>query len=94
MPAKKVATESGAAQPKALNRAADVGMEVSVEIGRTRLSVDTLLNMTEGSLIEMDKISGDPVDVRANGELFARGEVIVISENFGVRLTEIVSQET
>ena len=94
MPAKKVETESGAAHSKALNRAADVGMEVSVEIGRTRLSVDTLLNMTEGSLIEVDKISGEPVDVRANGELFARGEVIVISENFGVRLTEIVSQET
>jgi len=94
MPAKKVAAESEAAQPKSLNRAGDVGMEVSVEIGRTRLSVDTLLNMTEGSLIEVPKVSGEPVDVLANGELFARGEVIVVSENFGVRLTEIVSQES
>jgi len=91
---KKAAGGTEAAQPRARNRAGDVDMEVSVEIGRTRLNVEALLNMTEGSLIEIPKVSGEPVDVRANGELFARGEVVVVREHFAVWLTRLVESET
>jgi flagellar motor switch protein FliN/FliY len=65
-------------------------MTVSVEMGRVRVTLETLLNMTEGSLLGLDREPNGPVDVRVNGELFARGQVVVVNENFGVRLTEIV----
>jgi len=91
MPARKEADATRAA--KAANRTAEVEVDVSVEIGRTRLSVDSLLDLAEGSLIELSKVSGEHVDVLANGEPFARGEVVAIMENFGVRLTEILSPE-
>ena len=82
-----------AASPAAPNRIAEVNMDVSVEIGRKRVPIETLLNWREGSLLEMDMVSGDSVDVRVNGEPFAKGEVITIAENFGVRLLEILKRE-
>ena len=75
------------------NRIAEVDMDVSIEIGRKRVPIETLLEWREGSLLELDKMSGDAVDVRVNGEPFAKGEVITITENFGVRLTEILKRE-
>ena len=94
MAAKKRTTKSGeAAQPEAPNRAGEVALDVSVELGRVRWPLDALLNCTEGSLIELKKVSGEPVDVRVNGEPFARGEVVVIAEHFGVRLTELLNPE-
>ena len=74
---------------KNIGRLIDVRLTVSIELGQTKVPISTLLGWTEGSLIELDKVSGEPVDVLINGKSFARGEVVVISENFGVRLTEI-----
>jgi flagellar motor switch protein FliN/FliY len=69
----------------------DVYMEMTVELGRTRKSVKEILGMGEGTIIELDKLAGEPVDILVNHKLIAKGEVVVIDENFGVRVTEIVS---
>ncbi len=69
----------------------DVYMEMTVELGRTRRLIKDILGMGEGTIIELDKLAGEPVDILVNHKLIARGEVVVIDENFGVRVTEIVS---
>ena len=69
----------------------DVFMEVTVELGRTRKLIKEILAMGEGTIIELDKLAGEPVDILVNHKLIAKGEVVVIDENFGVRVTEIVS---
>ncbi len=74
-----------------INMLMDVPMEVSVELGRTNLQVKEILNLGAGSIIELDRLAGEPVDLLINGRLVARGEVVVIDENFGVRVTSIVS---
>jgi flagellar motor switch protein FliN/FliY len=68
----------------------DVEMEVSAELGRTRMSVRELLSLIPGAVVELDRAAGSPADVLVNGRLIARGEVVVIDENFGIRITEIV----
>ena len=68
----------------------DVEMEVTAELGRTRMSVRELLSLTPGAVIELDRAAGGPADLLVNGRLIARGEVVVIDENFGIRITEIV----
>jgi len=75
--------------PENVRRVLDVKISVSIELGKTYADISTLLHWTEGSLIELDKVSGEPVDVIVNNKPYARGEVVVIAENFGVRLTEI-----
>ncbi len=70
---------------------ADIPVRVTVELGRTRKNISDILNMTPGSVIELDKMAGEPVDILVNGKLVAKGEVVVIDENFGVRITEILS---
>jgi flagellar motor switch protein FliN len=77
------------ASPGNIGRVLDVKLSVSIELGQTQEDISTLLHWTEGSLIELDKVSGEPVDVIVNNKPYARGEVVVIAENFGVRLTEI-----
>ncbi|MCG8572534.1 MAG: flagellar motor switch phosphatase FliY [Spirochaetes bacterium] len=74
-----------------INLLMDVNMEMTVELGRTRKSIKDILGMGEGTVIELDKLAGEPVDVLVNGKLIAKGEVVVIDENFGVRVTEIVN---
>jgi flagellar motor switch protein FliN/FliY len=69
----------------------DVFMEMTVELGRTRKLIKEILGMGEGTIIELDKLAGEPVDILVNQKLIAKGEVVVIDENFGVRVTEIVS---
>ncbi|UQU65409.1 flagellar motor switch protein FliN [Couchioplanes caeruleus] len=69
----------------------DVEMEVSAELGRTRMSVRELLSLSPGAIVELDRAAGSPADLLVNGRLIARGEVVVIDENFGIRITEIVS---
>lgn len=83
IPAGAIATQPGA------NQLMDVSIAVSIELGHTEVAIHTLLGWTEGSLIELDKVSGDAVDVLINGKKYAIGEVITIAENFGVRLIEI-----
>jgi flagellar motor switch protein FliN/FliY len=69
----------------------DVEMEVTAELGRTRMSVRDLLSLAPGVVIELDRLAGGPADLLVNGRLIARGEVVVIDENFGIRITEIVT---
>jgi len=69
----------------------DVYMEMTVELGRTRKTIREILGIGEGTIIELDKLAGEPVDILVNHKLIAKGEVVVIDENFGVRVTEIVS---
>ena len=69
----------------------DVPLEVSVELGRTSKAIADILDFSPGTIIELDKIAGEPVDVLVNGKLVAKGEVVVIEENFGVRVTEIIN---
>jgi flagellar motor switch protein FliN len=69
----------------------DVEMEVSAELGRTRMSVRELLSLIPGAIVELDRAAGSPADLLVNGRLIARGEVVVIDENFGIRITEIVA---
>ena len=83
-------TTQGLASPN-VDLLLDVQMTVTVELGRTKKYVKDILEMGEGSIIELDKQAGEHVDVLVNGKLVARGEVVVIDENFGVRITEIIS---
>lgn len=69
----------------------DVPLQVTVELGRTKKSIREILEFSTGSIIELEKLAGEPVDIHVNGQLTAKGEVVVIDENFGVRITEIVS---
>lgn len=69
----------------------DIPMEISVELGRVRLQIKDVVDLGSGSIVEIEKAAGDPVDVLVNGRLVARGEVVVIEDNFGVRITEILS---
>lgn len=71
----------------------DIPLTVTVELGRTKQTVEEILELTSGSIIELDKLAGEPVDVLVNSKLIAKGEVVVIEENFGVRVTDIVSQK-
>ncbi|GAF12890.1 flagellar motor switch protein FliN [Bacillus sp. JCM 19046] len=71
----------------------DIPLEVKVELGRTKKTIRDILSVTQGSIIELDKLAGEPVDVRINDRLIAKGEVVVIDENFGVRITDIVSKK-
>lgn len=75
-----------------LNMLYDIPLQVTVELGRTKRSVKDILELTGGSIIELDKLAGEPVDILVNSRLIAKGEVVVIDENFGVRITDIVSQ--
>jgi len=70
---------------------ADIPVRVTVELGKTRKNISEVLALTAGSVIELDKMAGEPVDVLVNGKLIARGEVVVIDENFGVRITDVMS---
>jgi flagellar motor switch protein FliN/FliY len=69
----------------------DVPLQITVELGRTRKLIRDILELTPGSVVELDKLAGEPVDVLVNGKLIAKGEVVVIDENFGVRITDIIT---
>lgn len=74
-----------------INLIMDVPLQVTVELGRTRKLIREILDLSAGSVIELDKLAGEPVDILVNGKLIAKGEVVVIDENFGVRVTDILS---
>ncbi|MGM0851539.1 MAG: flagellar motor switch phosphatase FliY [Bacillota bacterium] len=85
-------TTLGQQETKNLNMLLDIPLQVTVELGRTNRSVRDILELSSGSIIELDKLAGEPVDILVNSQLMAKGEVVVIDENFGVRITDIVSQ--
>jgi flagellar motor switch protein FliN/FliY len=95
VPARGAGTSTGAMPARGgLDLLHDVEMEVSAELGRTRMSVRELLSLLPGTVIELDRAAGGPADLLVNGRLIARGEVVVIDENFGIRITEIVPPTT
>ncbi len=69
----------------------DVPLQLSVEVGRSKLLIKDLLQMREGSVIELDKLAGEPLDVYVNSRLIARGEAVMVNDKFGLRLTDVVS---
>jgi len=69
----------------------DIPVHISMEIGRTQISIRNLLKLNQGSVVELDRLAGEPMDVLVNGTLIARGEVVVVNEKFGLRLTDIIS---
>ena len=69
----------------------DVPVTLAMEVGRTRISIRNLLQLNQGSVVELDRAAGEPLDVFVNGTLVAHGEVVVINEKFGIRLTDVIS---
>lgn len=69
----------------------DIPVTISMEIGRTKISIRNLLQLNQGSVVELDRLAGEPMDVLVNGTLIAHGEVVVVNEKFGIRLTDVIS---
>ncbi|MCU7837372.1 MAG: flagellar motor switch protein FliN [gamma proteobacterium symbiont of Taylorina sp.] len=69
----------------------DVPVDISMEIGRTKINIRNLLKLNQGSVIELDRLAGEPMDVLINGTLIAHGEVVVVNDKFGIRLTDVIS---
>lgn len=88
----QLSSESIAGEQGSLDLLMDIALELSVELGRSTVPVRDVLRFAQGSIIELNKLAGEPVDVLVNGKLIARGEVVVVDDSFGVRLTEIVSE--
>lgn len=87
-PAKPGEDKGGEVQ---LDAILDVPVNLSMEVGRTRISIRNLLQLNQGSVVELDRAAGEPLDVFVNGTLVAHGEVVVINEKFGIRLTDVIS---
>ena len=83
-------SETGVA-PKNIEFLLDIPMSVAVYVGSTKMPIRELLQLAQGSVIELDKLAGEPMDVMVNNKLVARGEVVVVNEKFGIRLTDVVS---
>ncbi len=82
---------AGATAEVNLDLILDVGVTLALEVGRARIKVRDLLQLSNGSILELDRLAGEPLDVLVNGVRVARGEVVVVNDNFGVRLTEVAS---
>ncbi len=85
----QAATDAG--DGRGIDLLLDIPLEISVEVGRSRILVRDLLQLQEGSLIELDKLAGEPLDLYVNSRLIARGEAVVVNDKFGLRLTDVVS---
>jgi flagellar motor switch protein FliN/FliY len=77
--------------PDNINFILDIPLQLSVELGRTRMIINDLLQLGQGSVVELEKLAGEPLDILVNNKLVARGEVVVVNEKFGIRLTDIIS---
>ena len=85
------AQATGAGTPVDIARVLDVPVQLTAEIGRTRITIKNLLQLSQGSVVELDGLAGQPLDVLINGYLIAQGEVVVVNEKYGIRLTDIVT---
>ncbi|MFT5162165.1 MAG: flagellar motor switch protein FliN/FliY [Alteromonadaceae bacterium] len=70
----------------------DIPVTISMEVGRSSISIRNLLQLNQGSVVELDRVAGEPLDVMINGTLIAHGEVVVVNDKFGIRLTDVISQ--
>lgn len=85
---------SGAGNPGMLNELdmiLDIPVQITVELGRTKITIKNLLQLAHGSVVELDAMAGEPMDVLVNGTLIAQGEVVVVNDKFGIRLTDIIT---
>lgn len=78
-------------EPVDLDMVLDIPVTISMEIGRTQISIRNLLKLNQGSVVELDRLAGEPLDVLVNGTLIAHGEVVVVNEKFGIRLTDVIT---
>ena len=85
--------QTGQPMPNNIELLLDVPLEVTVELGRTTMLLKDILELGTGSVIELEKLAGEPVEIMVNNKLIAKGEVVIIDENFGVRITKIISPE-
>ena len=93
-PAQFSSFETGLNQalPSNIDMIMDIPLQVTVELGRTKMKIKEILDLGGGSIVELDRLAGEPVDIRVNGKMIAKGEVVVIDESFGVRITDIISK--
>jgi flagellar motor switch protein FliN/FliY len=89
--AEETAKKSEEQEARELDFILDIPLELSVELGKTRMLVNDLLQLGQGSIIELNKLAGEPLEVYINRKLIARGEVVVVNEKFGVRLTDVIT---
>jgi len=87
------AASSARGTPQTLDFILDVTLQVTVEVGRARMTIQDLLQLGQGSVVELEKLAGEPLDVYINGKPVARGEAVIVNEKFGVRLTDIISPD-
>lgn len=87
------ATAAAGKNPQTLDFILDVTLQVTVEVGRARMTIQDLLQLGQGSVVELEKLAGEPLDVYINGKAVARGEAVIVNEKFGVRLTDIISPD-
>lgn len=86
-----LAGSTGGGAPHDLDMILDIPVQLTVELGRTRIPIKHILQLAQGSVIELDALAGEPMDVLVNGTLIAQGEVVVVNEKFGIRLTDVVT---
>ena len=79
-------------EKKKLDTILDIPVTISMEVGRSQISIRNLLQLNQGSVVELDSVAGEPLDVLVNGTLIAHGEVVVVNDKFGIRLTDVISQ--
>ncbi|MCJ8501299.1 flagellar motor switch protein FliN [Desulfatitalea alkaliphila] len=89
--AAKAATRSDGGRPNNLDFILDIPLEISVELGRTRMMIHDLLKLGQGSVIELTKNAGETLEIMANNRLIAKGDVVVVNDKYGIRLTEVIS---
>ena len=87
----ELSNEGAAQSPRDIKFLLDIPLTITVEIGRTKMLISDLLQLGQGSVVELDKLAGEPMEVLVNNKVIARGEVVVVNEKFGIRLTDIVS---
>lgn len=85
-------TPISAEEKKKLDTILDIPVTISMEVGRSQISIRNLLQLNQGSVVELDRVAGEPLDVLVNGTLIAHGEVVVVNDKFGIRLTDVISQ--
>lgn len=91
IPGGTAAASAAPGESKNLQMVLDIPLKLTVELGRTKIMVSDLLNLGQGSVVELQKLAGEPMEIMVNDKLIARGEAVVINEKFGVRLTDIIS---
>jgi flagellar motor switch protein FliN/FliY len=89
--ARSFSSTSGDAAITDINRVLDIPVQLSVELGRTKVPIKHILQLGQGSVVELDALAGEPMDVLVNGYLIAQGEVVVVNDKFGIRLTDVVT---